>query len=380
VEEYAANQVTLYANARAYEYDRRRSPARAGVSLLQGLALCGRCGNRMTVRYHVQRDHPAPDYVCQRRGIESAQSACQRIPGSGLDEVVGRIVLEALTPASLQVALEVFEELRARKAEVHRLHRAQVQRAREEVEVAQRQFMLVRPENRLVADNLERLWNEKLAGLAKAEEDYTRLTKTDDPEIAPETKERICTLASDLPRVWNDPRTPARERKRMLRLLIEDVALARDHAIQVHIRWKGGTTTSLEHPLPLAAPDLRRTPAAIVEQVRALATEQTDKEIARTLNVRWMRTGTGKPFTRLIVRHVRDAYGIPSLAQHLRGVGWLTLIVRVADRSHRRPHAGLTAAFAEGDRGVLGRFYWSSMDRGASARVRYRRLCRFGPL
>ena len=324
-EEYAANKATLYANARAYGYDRRRSPAREGVALLQGLALCGRCGDRMSVRYHVRGGHPAPDYVCQRRGIESAQSPCQRISGAGLDEVVGRIVLEALTPASLEVALEVFEELRARKAEVHRLHRAQVQRAREEAEVAQRQFMLVRPENRLVADNLERLWNEKLAALAKTEEDSTRLTKAEDPELAPEAKERICALASDLPRVWNDPRTPARERKRMLRLLIEDVTLVRDHAIQVHIRWKGGATTSLEQPLPLSAPDLRRTSAAIVEQVRALATEQTDKEIARILNARWMRTGTGKPFARLIVRQVRDAYGIPGLAQHLRGAGWLTL-------------------------------------------------------
>jgi DNA invertase Pin-like site-specific DNA recombinase len=324
-EQYEANQAILYANARAYGYDRRRSPAREGVALLQGLVLCGRCGDRMTVRYRIRRGHPVPDYLCQRRGIESAQLPCQTIPGTGLDEAVSRMILEAVSPASLEVALEVFEELRARKAEVQRLHRAQVQRAREEAQIAQRQFMMVRPENRLVADNLERLWNEKLTELAKTEEDYARVMKADDSQISPEAKQRIYALASDLPKLWNDARTPARERKRVLRLLIEDVALRRDDAIHIHIRWKGGATTSLEHPLPLRAPDLRRTPAMVVEQVRALATERSDQQIAQTLNARWLRTGTGKPFTRLIVRQIRAAYGIPGLADHLRQSGWLTV-------------------------------------------------------
>jgi hypothetical protein len=126
----------------------------------------------MSVRYYVRKGQPLPIYLCQRRGIESAKLPCQVIPGSGLDQIVSGLVLDAVTPASLEVALEVFEELRARKAEIHRLHRVQVQRAREEAELAQRQFMLVRPENRLVADSLERRWNEKLAELSKAEEEY----------------------------------------------------------------------------------------------------------------------------------------------------------------------------------------------------------------
>ena len=90
-----------------------------------------------------------------------------------------------------------------------------------------------------------------------------------------------------------------RERKRMLRLLIEDITLRRDGAIQIQIRWKGGATTTLERPLPLAAYDLRRTPAAIVEMIRALATEQTDRQVADTLNGRGLRSGTGQPFHRL---------------------------------------------------------------------------------
>jgi hypothetical protein len=123
-EQYEANQETLRANARGYGYDRRRSPAREGTALLQGLVLCGKCGDRMTVRYSVRKGgQPLPIYLCQRRGIESAKLPCQVIPGSSLDEIVGRLVLEAVSPASLEIALEVFEELRARRAEIHRLHR-----------------------------------------------------------------------------------------------------------------------------------------------------------------------------------------------------------------------------------------------------------------
>jgi hypothetical protein len=290
----------------------------------------------MTVRYYVRKGQPLPIYVCQSRAIESARLPCQVIPGSGLDEIVSRLVLEAVSPGSLEIAMDVFEELRARRAEIHRLHRVQVQRAREEVELAQRQFMLVRPENRLVADSLERRWNEKLTELSKAEEEYARAVKAEDPELSPAARERIHALVSDLPRVWNDACTPARERKRILRLLIEDVTLSRDREIHLHIRWKGGATTSLDHPLPLSAPELRRTSAAVVELVRALATEQTDHQIAQTLNDRWLRTGTAQRFTRLRVRRIRQAYGICSLAQHKREAGWHTT-AEISTQLHIHP-------------------------------------------
>jgi hypothetical protein len=324
-EEFEANQATLLANAHSYGPERRRRPAREGVALLQGLVLCGRCGRRMSVRYTVRQGHPVPTYTCQRRGIEAAQAACQIVPGTGLDEAVAEVVLQAVTPTALDVALDVCAELRARQAEVDRLRRAQVERAREEAELAQRQFLLVRPEHRLVADSLERAWNEKLARLAEVEAAYRRTTPADGPELTADDRERVHALARDLPRVWRDPRTPMRERKRMLRLLLEDVTLLKgERTTQLQLRWKGGATSVLERPRPLGAPDLRRTPTAIVEDIRALATAQTDRQIAATLNGRWLRTSTGQPFTRLRVRTLREAYGIPSLAEHLRAAGWLT--------------------------------------------------------
>jgi DNA invertase Pin-like site-specific DNA recombinase len=324
-EEYESNQIKLRANAAGYGWDRRKSAPREGVALLQGLAICGRCGRRMSVRYHVFKGCSVPTYTCVNEAIQKGGIVCQVILGSGLDDTVAKAVLEAVTPATIELALEVFEELRARKAEADKLLRTQVERAREEAELAQHQYLLVRPENRLVADNLERLWNEKLNRLAQAEEEYRRASKTGDSAVGPEDRERIQSLASDLPRVWNDRRTSSRERKRMLRLLIEDVTLVRDEMIRIDIRWKGGATTHLERPLPLRISDLRRTPADIVEMVRALAAEQTDKQIARILHARGLRSGTGIPFTRKIIRFIRTTYKIESLAQRLRREGWLTV-------------------------------------------------------
>jgi hypothetical protein len=323
-EEFESNQAKLLANANGYGEDRRKSPPREGSAQLQGLVICGVCGLRMTVRYHTDHGHPIPDYVCQRRGIQTAEPLCQRLPGAQIDQAVTELVLKAVNPSSLDVALEVFEELRTRKAEIDRLRRTQVERAREEAELAQRQYLLARPENRLVVDHLERQWNEKLTSLTQAEEEYARMSKSQPSALTDADRNRIHALASDVPRVWNDPRTPARDRKRVLRLLIEDVTLVKKQNIQIHVRWKAGATTSIERPLPLSAPDLVRTPADIVELVRALATEQTDAQTARTLNARCLRTGRKHSFTRLIVRHIRNAYGVPSCVQYLRSQGWLT--------------------------------------------------------
>jgi DNA invertase Pin-like site-specific DNA recombinase len=358
-EEFEANQAKLLDNANGYGEDRRKSPPREGTALLQGLVLCGVCGLRMTVRYHVDHGHPIPEYTCQRRGIETAAPVCQRLSGTQIDQAVTELVLEAVTPASLEVALEVFEELRNRQTEVDRLHRAQVERAREQAELAQRQYMLARPENRLVVDSPERQWNEKLMSLAHAEEEYARRSKSQTAALLNEDRDLIHALASDLPRVWNDARTSARDRKRMLRLLIEDVTLVKSYKIQIHIRWKGGATTSLERPLPLGAPDLVRTPAEIVELIRAMATEQTDAQIARALNARCLRTGRKHPFTRLIVRHIRSAYNIVSYFHHLRSHGWLTVpeiaaLMKVHPSTAKRfAREGVLKAVRANDSGLL---------------------------
>jgi DNA invertase Pin-like site-specific DNA recombinase len=357
-DEFERNQAVLQANASKYGRDRSRGSAREGAALCQGLVVCGRCGQRMTVRYSMARGRAVHEYICQR-GIQTGHPSCQRIRGVGIDEAVSRVMLEAVTPAALDVALEVCEELQARKTEVDRLRRAHVARAREEAELAQRQFLLVRPEHRLVADTLERHWNEKLATLRQAEDEYARLTTDVGPDLRVDARERIHALVTDLPRVWHDPHTPARERKRVLRLLVDDITLVRDSVIHLHVRWKGGASTSLECALPRRAPDLRRTPSAIVNQIRELATQQTDHAIAELLNTSQLRSGTGQTFTGRIVLYIRLGYEIPSFAQHLCRAGWLTSAEIAAKLGVRRvtvirfARAGILRAARVDDKGRL---------------------------
>src|SRR5499425_1104939 len=101
-DEYEQNQRRLRDNRQAYGEDRRKSPPREGPALLQGLLICGRCGKRMTVRYHSRRGRMVPDYVCQREVIEHAEPICQHIPGAAIDEEIGNILIEAVTPVAIE--------------------------------------------------------------------------------------------------------------------------------------------------------------------------------------------------------------------------------------------------------------------------------------
>src|SRR5581483_7689852 len=169
-EEYEQNQRHLRDNCQAYGEDRRQSPPREGPALLQGLLICGRCGKRMTVRYHSRRGQLVPDYVCQREGIEHGEPICQHLPGAAIDEAIGNILVEAVTPITLEVALAVQQELQSRLEEADRLRQQQVERSRYEAELARRRYLRVDPDNRLVADSLEADWNGKLKLLAEAQQ------------------------------------------------------------------------------------------------------------------------------------------------------------------------------------------------------------------
>ena len=139
-EELEQNLQRLRENAHAQGADRERGAPREGPALLQGLAVCARCGERMTVRYHLQGERRVPDYMCQRQGIERAQPVCQQIHGQALDEAVGRLLVETVTPLTLQVALEVQQELENRSEECDRLRRREVERARYESDLARRRY------------------------------------------------------------------------------------------------------------------------------------------------------------------------------------------------------------------------------------------------
>jgi DNA invertase Pin-like site-specific DNA recombinase len=323
-ETYEANQQILLGNAAAHGGDRAAGPAREGAALLQGLAICGRCGRRMTVRYHARSGTEVPDYQCMREAIDNAGPRCQAIPGAPADAAIGQLLLEALTPLALEVALTVQAEIEARAAEADAMRRGHVERARYRADLARRRYLAVDPGNRLVAGNLEADWNEALRALQAAQDDYDNAA-AGAAALSEDDKARIRALAADFPALWSDPATPQRERKRMARLLIDDITMTKTDRIHLDVRFRGGQTTSLDVPIPPPAWQLRQTRPEVLAALGRLLEDHTDAQTAAALNAAGHRSGEGKPFTGRIVLELRRSHHLPSHADRLRARGLLTL-------------------------------------------------------
>jgi DNA invertase Pin-like site-specific DNA recombinase len=324
-EEYERNLKRLRESAQAIGCERRKSPPREGPALLQGLIVCGRCGRRMTLRYHARKVGLCPEYVCQRRGIENAEPPCQRIPGAEVDRVLGDMLLELVNPVALDVALTVQQELQARLDESDGLRKQHVERARYEAELAQRRYLHVDPENRLVANTLEADWNKKLRALAQAQEQYEQRREQDRQVFNEKQRAAIMALAQDFPRLWRDPKTEDRDRKRMIHLLVEDVTILRSKQITLHVRFRGGAARTVTLPNPLRSWESWMTDTEVVSKVDQLLDTQTFSEIAATLNRDGFRSGKGQCFTPRYIARIQKQYGLRSRFDRLRALGLLTL-------------------------------------------------------
>ncbi len=330
-EQFELNQEALAANATAHAREGGRGPAREGPALLQGLAVCGRCGRRMTVGYHQRLGVEVPDYRCMGQAIQTGSAPCHTVPGATIDPAISQLLLDSVTPVALDVALSVQAELEARAGEADALRASHVERARHRAETARRRYLAVDPDNRLVADSLEADWNDALRQLSEAEEEYERATTASQASLTEEHKARVRALATDFPRLWSDPATPVRERKRIARLLIEDVTIVKADQIHLHVRFRGGATTSLLVPIPLGGGSARRTNPDTLAALDHLLDTHTDAQAADVLNRDGHRSGTGQAFTPSIVLHLRRCNGLPSHLERLRTRGLLT-IPEVAER------------------------------------------------
>jgi len=324
-DEYLSNLQRVKGNALAWSTERHRGPAREGTALLQGLVICGACGERMSVRYHSHHNAEVPTYWCGRRPMHRGEiGLCQTIHGSALDAAIGDIIIEAMTPLSIEVALSVQQELANRQEEADRLRRQHVERAKYEAELAQRRFLKVDPDNRLVADALEADWNAKLRALAAAQETYEKAAAADVGAVNDAERAELMSLATDFPRLWRDPRTQMKDKKRMLRLLIEDVTLSKGDTLHADIRFAGGATRSLDVPLPKSCIELRTTDAAVVKEIDRLIDIYTDKEIADLLNERGVRTVVPTPWTGTRISRLRHYYHLTDRRTRMRAQGLLT--------------------------------------------------------
>jgi DNA invertase Pin-like site-specific DNA recombinase len=323
-EQFEMNQKRLAENALAYGGQRLAGPAREGPALLQGRVMCGICGGRMSIHYYSEQKLVYPIYICQEEAVRRGGSVCQTIPGKIVDATIGKLLLELMTPMTMEVALAVQQEVETRMSETDQLRRGQVERARYEAELARRRYFKVDPDNRIVADVLEGEWNDKLREYQTAQEEYERQQRMDQKLTGDETREKILALVRDFPQLWNDPGLESRERKRMLRLLIEDVTLIKGEEIVLHVRLRGGETRTLKLPKPVPITELCKTRPETVSEIDRLLDEHTDDEVAEILTRQGHRTWRGEAYTGQKIGYIRYAYDLPSCYDRLRARGCMT--------------------------------------------------------
>ncbi|MGF6483070.1 recombinase family protein [Paraburkholderia sp. JPY419] len=253
-DEFERNQLTLQQAVTGFGQLARGSMPREGIGLLQGRMVCGLYGKRMRVRYQAVAGRLEPYYICREAVVHRAGKPCQSIRGHAVDAAISSLLLETVAPAAIEVALAVEDEIAGRIEQANNMRIKQLERARYDAELARRRYMNVDPANRMVADALEADWNARLRQLDILQQEHDRQRKSDQGLLTDEARARIRTLAADFAAVWGDNRIEHVERKRILGLLIEDVTLVKAEQVLIHVRFRGGRTTTLKidkpNPLP----------------------------------------------------------------------------------------------------------------------------------
>jgi len=354
-EQFEVNQKRLAENAMGFGGMRKAGPAREGPALLQGRVICGICGERMGIHYSIAYHQVTPTYVCQEASVRKSEKVCQRVPGRVVDEAISNLLLELMQPMTLQVAFAVQQEVETRIAETDALRRKHVERAQYEAELARRRYMNVDPDNRLVIDSLEAEWNNKLRTLAETQEQYEQQTQKQRMLVDSQTRSQLLSLAADFQHVWNDSSVEHRERKRILRLLIEDATLINGDEIQVHVRLRGGATRSLNLAKPLPIAQIRKTKPEVVTEIDGLLDLYCDREVAEVLNRHERRTWQGETFNLKKIAHIRQAFNLKSRFSRLRARGLLT-----AKEMSERFDVTFTTINAWGRKGLLRKYNYDN--------------------
>lgn len=288
----------------------QKGAPREGRALLQGLVRCGHCGRRMTVGYGGDRARRTLQYRC-RRPEEYGQRECQLLGGKRVEAAVVGAFLEVTAGAGEEAAALADEQLRGEIAAAERTWHLQIEKAEYEAQRAERQYTSVEPENRTVARELERRWEQRLVDLEAARAKAAGVLERRRPLTEAELV-RARELGRDLDTLWAAETTTMKDRKRLLRCLIEEVQLRSEKKrYQVLIVWKGGATSEREVARLAPGGHVKATPLETVALVRELAREFDDAQIARILNRQGRRSGRGLAFTKESVTSLRGKNQIP---------------------------------------------------------------------
>ncbi len=311
---YQANQARIGANTRPRAHQPGTGAVREGCALLQGLATCGVCGRKLAVYY----DGPTkatPGYYCATGSLVNGRGVFHmRVGGLAVQTAVIDTFLTALAPAALQACLAAAQQLEDGHDTALAQWRREVDRAHYTASKAERRYRAVDPDNRLVARGLEAEWEQALAALADAETELARRETTRPKTLTLQEKQAILSLGENLDQVWTAPTTTDKDRKQLLRTLLEEVNISLERTddrsqANLIIRWKGGAISELAVPLKRRPPKIR-TDEDTVELVRRLAAHYPDATIAGILNRQGRRTPRGLSYTGTRVQSLRHYWKI----------------------------------------------------------------------
>jgi DNA invertase Pin-like site-specific DNA recombinase len=313
---YQANQARIATNTRPQARQPGTGAVREGSALLQGLASCGACGRKLAIFYRGPAKS-VPNYYCQGSAelVEGRGARHMNVGGLAIDAAVTEAFLAALAPAALQACLAAAQQLEEGHDAALAQWRRQVERARYHAGKAERRYRAVDPDNRLVARGLETEWNTALHQLADAETELVHREAARPKILTPQEKQTILALGDDLGQVWSAPSTTDKDRKQLLRTLLDEVNItahrdASDPHADVVLRLKGGALSELAVPLRRPQPKIRSDEDTI-DLLRRLAVHYPDAKIAGILNRQGRRTARGLSYTASRVASLRHHWNIP---------------------------------------------------------------------
>lgn len=312
-ETYLANRKRLQKNRSAYGHE--GAPGK-GKALLQGIIVCGRCGRHMGVGYSGSKGEP-PVYRCSADAHEYGGPNCQEVRGPGIDAAVEQLLLDALEPDRIVLALDALEQLELESKSLDKQWQLRLERVRFEAQRAQRQYSAVEPENRMVARSLEQIWEEKLRAVEAVEQDYARWRKENHAEITAEDRQAILTIGENLPGIWYAPTTTMADRKHLLRLVVKEVIVDQRRLqgkLWFQINWQTGSSSEHEFVRYGVSYQNYVDGERIETRIRQLHTEKkTDQQIAVTLNAEGYRTTRGSAFQQNNIWHLRKRWNLANI-------------------------------------------------------------------
>jgi excisionase family DNA binding protein len=307
-EEYDRNRTIIAGNANM-KGAMVPGSVRNGGALLVGLLRCGRCGRKLKVLHHSRRD---ARYVCASHVDPSSEKGCSAFSNMRIDAAVSSEVLRAISPLALEAALQVISGRKQAGSERLRQSELALDQARYEAAHSRRQYDAVDPDNRLVAAELERRWNDCLAAVVRLEDQIRRLRSEQPSAVGDDERMTLMALAGDLPALWNDATASIETRKRILRAALKEIIVTVETGrLHLVLHWQGGDHTRLEVLKNRSGQNRYKTDVATEQLVRELARLLPDHSIAPVLNRLAIRSARGQTWTQLRVRNFRGAHQIP---------------------------------------------------------------------